>query len=123
AATLAEEIIRASTDFDGTERAPMRAAEARITLGVVAARQGDIEEAVRQGQRAVAGERKSVPSLMLVIRDLTRVLKERYNTEPAATQYFEHLQMLRIAADLQGSAHEAQGSSCAPRFLHTRCAH
>ena len=32
AETLADEVIRASTDFDGTERAPMRIAEARITL-------------------------------------------------------------------------------------------
>jgi hypothetical protein len=38
AETLASEVIRASTDFDGTVRAPMRQAEARITLGVVAAR-------------------------------------------------------------------------------------
>jgi hypothetical protein len=40
AETLANEVIQASTDFDGTERAPMRLAEARITMGVVAARQG-----------------------------------------------------------------------------------
>ena len=38
AGNLADEVIRASTDLDGTERAPMRLAEARITLGVVAAR-------------------------------------------------------------------------------------
>ena len=38
AESLANEVIQASTDFDGTERAPMRLAEARITLGVVAAR-------------------------------------------------------------------------------------
>ncbi len=37
--TLAKEAIQASTDFGGTERAPMRLAEAR-TLGQVAARQG-----------------------------------------------------------------------------------
>ncbi len=43
AETLADEVIRSSTDFDGTERAPMRTAEARITLGVIAARQGDVE--------------------------------------------------------------------------------
>jgi hypothetical protein len=43
AGTLATEVIQASTDFDGTERAPMRLAEARITLGVVAARQGDLD--------------------------------------------------------------------------------
>ena len=29
---LAQEVIQANTDFDGRERAPMRMAEARITL-------------------------------------------------------------------------------------------
>lgn len=31
--SLADSVIQASTDFDGTERAPMRIAEARITQG------------------------------------------------------------------------------------------
>jgi hypothetical protein len=44
AENLAHEVIRAGTDFDGSERSPMRMAEARITLGVVAARQGDLVE-------------------------------------------------------------------------------
>ena len=56
AETLATEVIQASTDFDGTERAPMRLAEARITLGVVAARQGDLEQAIHQGD---AGSQRS----------------------------------------------------------------
>jgi hypothetical protein len=43
AETLATEVIRSNSDFDGTERAPMRSAEAWITLGVVAARRGDLE--------------------------------------------------------------------------------
>ena len=55
AETLADEVIRAGTDFDGTERAPMRLAEARIILGVIAARQGDVEQAVRQGEHALTG--------------------------------------------------------------------
>jgi hypothetical protein len=37
AETLAKEVIQASTDFDGRERAQMRLAEARITLSVVRA--------------------------------------------------------------------------------------
>ena len=65
-------MIQASTDFDGTERAPMRIAEARITLGVVAAREGDLEHAVQLGSAALSGERKSLPSLVMVSRDLTR---------------------------------------------------
>jgi hypothetical protein len=91
AETLADEVIRASTDFDGTERAPMRLAEARITMGVVAARQGDLEHAVHYGEQALSGPRKSLPSLLMVSRDLTRVLKDRYPTEHAAKTYIDQL--------------------------------
>ena len=87
AENLAGEVIRASTDFDGADRAPMRTAEAHITLGVVAARQGDIEQAMQQGERALTGPRKSIPSLAMVSRDLTRVLKERYPREQATATY------------------------------------
>jgi len=68
---LANEVIRASTNFDGTERAPMRLAEARITLGVVAARQGDLEQAIHYSKRAISAPRKSLPSLLMVSHDLT----------------------------------------------------
>jgi hypothetical protein len=91
AETLADEVIRAGTDFDGTERAPMRPAEARITLGVVATRQGDLEQAVSHGQRALTGQRKSLPSLVMVSRDLTKVLSDRYFTEPATQPYLDQL--------------------------------
>ena len=91
AETLADEVIRAGTDFDGTERAPMRIAEARITLGVVAARQGDLEQAVSYGQQALTGQRKSLPSLTMVSRDLNKVLKDHYPTEPATQSYLEQL--------------------------------
>jgi hypothetical protein len=91
AETLADEVIRASTDFDGTERAPMRLAEARITLGVVAARQGDLEHAVHYGEQALSGTRKSMPSLLMVSRDLTRVLKDRYPAEHTAKTYIDQL--------------------------------
>ena len=100
AENLAGEVIRASTDFDGTERAPMRTAEARITLGVVAAREGDIEQAVHQGERALTGPRKSIPSLAMVSRELTRILKERYPKEQATATYLDQLQTVVGAADL-----------------------
>jgi hypothetical protein len=80
AETLANEVIQASTDVDGTARAPMRLAEARITLGVVAGRQGDLEQAIHYGERAVGAPRKSLPSLLMVSRDLTRVPNDQYPT-------------------------------------------
>jgi hypothetical protein len=97
AENLANEVITASTDFDGIEHAPMRLAEAHITRGVVAARQGDLEQAIHEGTHALNGQRKSLPSLLMVSRDLTRVLKDRYSSEPAMQSYLEHLRTVSAA--------------------------
>jgi hypothetical protein len=91
ASTLAEEVLRAGTDFDGTERTPMRNAEARVTLGVAAARAGDLEQAVIMGERALEGERQSVPSLIMTSRELAAEMRQRYGTEPAANDYLARL--------------------------------
>jgi hypothetical protein len=91
---LAEEVIEASTDFDGQERAPMRLAEARIALGVVKAREGDLEGAIGLGVRALEGDRKSLPSLLMVSRDLTKVLKDRYAGEAQTRDYLDQLTSL-----------------------------
>jgi hypothetical protein len=78
----------------------MRNAEARITLGVVAARQGDLDEAVKRGEEALNATRQSLPSLVMVSRDLTRVLKERYPDESPTATYLERLQQLSPASVL-----------------------
>jgi tetratricopeptide (TPR) repeat protein len=91
AQTLAGEVIRAGTDFDGTERSPMRNAEARITLGVVAAREGDLEEAVRYGEWALRGERLSLPSLLMVSRELASIVNDKYAREPEGRAYLDRL--------------------------------
>lgn len=98
--SLADSVIQASTDFDGTERAPMRIAEARITQGVAAAREGDLEHAVELGGQALSSERKSLPSLIMVSRDLTRVLNERYPQEQATAAYLEELSAVSQMSEL-----------------------
>lgn len=60
---LAEEVIEASTDFDGQERAPMRLTEARITVGVVKAREGDLEGAVSLGTQGPGRKDRGSPGL------------------------------------------------------------
>lgn len=97
AENLANEGVRASTDFDGTERAPMRLAEAWVTLGVVAARQGDLEEAVSYGDRALSGERRSLPSLLMASRDLAKALNDHYSGEPETQRYLDQLRILAEA--------------------------
>jgi hypothetical protein len=90
----AREVIASSTDFDGTLRKPMRVAEAEITLGVLAARAGEPEQAVDYGRRALAGERKSLPSLLMVSRELADVLSTRYRDAPATTEYLDELRSI-----------------------------
>ncbi|MET8031407.1 XRE family transcriptional regulator [Streptomyces sp. NPDC005345] len=94
ARTLAEEVLRAGTDFDGRERSPMRNAEARVTLGVTAAREGDLEEALIMGARALDGDRQSVPSLIMTSRELAAEMRRRYAAEPAAQDYLNRLHTL-----------------------------
>ncbi|MEV5186667.1 hypothetical protein [Streptomyces werraensis] len=94
ARTLAEEVLRAGTDFDGSERSPMRNAEARVTLGVTAAREGDLEQALIMGERALEGDRQSVPSLIMTSRELAAELRRRYGSEPAARDYLARLNAL-----------------------------
>lgn len=96
ALAYAGEVIDASTDVDGTVTAPMRVAEALITQGVVAARDGDLEQAVTRGQEALNGERKSLPSLRMVASDLTQILKTRYKGEPEAAGYLEQVRAIKV---------------------------
>ncbi|MET7727523.1 tetratricopeptide repeat protein [Streptomyces mirabilis] len=95
---LAGEVIRASTSWDGTERAPMRIAEARITLAVAAARSGDLDSALSYGERALGGDRQSLPSLTMVSSDLGQILKTNYAKSPDASDFLAHLRTL-IAPD------------------------
>ena len=94
AETLANEVIQAYTDFDGQERSPMRLAEARITLGVVRAQEGDLDAAIDHGVRALQGKRKSLPTLLMASRDLTKILNDRYSSESKTRNYLDQVNAL-----------------------------
>jgi hypothetical protein len=76
----AREIIRTTTGPDGSNLSPMRKAEAELTLGVIAARNGALDDALTYGQHALAIERRSQPSLLMVGSELDRALQERFPT-------------------------------------------
>lgn len=76
----------------------MRNAEARITLGVVAARTGDIDEAIAQGQLALIGDRKSLPSLLMTSRELAHTLDQRFQNHPEVAYFKEQLLELQRTA-------------------------
>jgi len=78
AENCAKNVIRLGTDAGGVERSPMRNAEARVTLGLLAAREGDLETAAEFGERALQGKRRSLPSLLMASRGLGTVIKDQY---------------------------------------------
>jgi transcriptional regulator with XRE-family HTH domain len=90
----AREVLRYSVSPDGRDHQPMRTAEARITLGVAAARAGDVEAAVALGRQALGGERKSLPSLLNVSRELKNLLQERHPKAKEAAAYVDELRAL-----------------------------
>jgi len=97
AETYAREVIQAGTDFDGTIKAPMRDAEACVTLGVVSVRAGNVEEAVAFGRQAVTGERKSLPSLLMISRELATALRSRHSDNTDASSYLDELRAIAAA--------------------------
>lgn len=94
----AQEVIRKSTAVDGSLRSAMRVAEARTTLAVSAARNGDLERAVELGTTALDIPRQSIPSLLMVTADLTREVQQRFPSETATTDYIERVQSLAGAS-------------------------
>jgi hypothetical protein len=78
----ARETIRKTTAADGTSRSPMRRAEAELTLGVVAARRGELDEALRYGHGALAISRRSEPSLLMVGSELARAIDDLFPNNP-----------------------------------------
>lgn len=63
------------------DRALMHLTDVRIMLGFVAAYGDYLEQAIYSFGRALSGQLKPTPSLLMVHRDLTCVLKLRYQTE------------------------------------------
>lgn len=91
---LADEVLRSSTDWKGQVISPMRAAEAWVSKGIIAARSGDLEGAVEHGQNALEGDRKSLPSLAMVCQELGAVLRQHYADEQPAREYIDQLKAL-----------------------------
>jgi transcriptional regulator with XRE-family HTH domain/tetratricopeptide (TPR) repeat protein len=84
---LAREIMGKTVTSDGRVTSPMRRAESMLTLGVVAARAGDLNSAIEYGNDALSIDRKSQPSLYMVASEMTDVLGERYPGEPTARDF------------------------------------
>ena len=84
----AEEVLRLGVTETGVERTPMRNAEARITLAVIAERAGDHATAVAHAHAALQSARKSLPSLEMVARELVREFETAGHLDEPDVQEF-----------------------------------
>jgi hypothetical protein len=78
-----------TTNADGSLNSPMRNAEAQLTLAVVAARRGELAEALTYGEGALAVDRKSKPSLLMIASELDVAMRERYGQEAQVQEFHD----------------------------------
>lgn len=97
AADHAAEVLRSGTGPDGKDLAPMRMAEARIALGSLAARDGDLHSAAHYGAQAFTGDRKCLPSLLLLGGELDAEMSGRYPGAQPTLEFHDRLTELRRA--------------------------
>ena len=76
AAGHAREVLRNAAGLPGG--APIQVAAAELTLGVVAARAGQLTAAIAHGRQACNGDHCSLPDLLMVSRELLRVLERDF---------------------------------------------
>jgi transcriptional regulator with XRE-family HTH domain len=93
------EVITQHVRPDGSTNAPMRVAQSRINLGIVAARRGDLGQAVSYGHSAFAYERQSLTALASSSADLDAILQRRYRGEHLARDFHEHHLQIRRALE------------------------
>jgi hypothetical protein len=97
AQAYAETIISGHMRPDGSSRAPMRVANARIDLALVHARRGDLDAAVSQGSAAFDYERRSLSDLVARGSDLSAALTSRYAGERLVDVFLDRLNGARMA--------------------------
>lgn len=87
----ASEVISDHSRPDGSSRAPMRTAEARLSLATVQARRGDLDGALSYAKSAYEFDTKPLSDLVARGYDLSRFLRERFGDHPLAAEFREYL--------------------------------
>ena len=87
----ATEVINGHLRPDGTSRAPMRTAGARLSLATIHARGGDLEGAIDFAKSAYEFDTKPMSDLLSRGKDLDRFLHNRYGNHSLVTEFCEYL--------------------------------
>jgi tetratricopeptide (TPR) repeat protein len=91
----AVEVIDEHLRPDGSTRAPMRTAEARLSLATISAREGDLDGAVSWAKSAYEFDTKPMADLLSRGKDLDRLLKDLFGEHPLTATFHEYLASLQ----------------------------
>ena len=84
----AREMTRKPTNLDGPYQSPMWNAEARLALAVVAAHNGDLDQALLYSMTETPWRSTGIqPSLLMSGSKLDQVLRERYPNESQTSEF------------------------------------
>ena len=95
---LAATVRQMSTTPSGTVLAPMRLAEAELTQAIIYARSGELNQALTTANEAVAIGRQSLPSLLLVAREVSDEITRLHPGSQQAAAFAHHLSHLESVA-------------------------
>jgi len=87
----AVEVIDEHLRPDGSTRAPMRTAEARLSLATISAREGNLDGAVSWAKSAYEFDTKPMSDLLSRGKDLDRLLKYLFGQHPLTAEFHYYL--------------------------------
>jgi hypothetical protein len=90
------EVINEHRRPDGTTRAPMRTAEARLSLATISAREGDLDGAVAWGRSAYEFDTKPMADLLSRGKDLDRLLRSRFGQHPLGLEFHDGIASIQV---------------------------
>ncbi len=90
-------VLKLSHKADGSERSPMRASEARLTIAVTSLQAGDIESAADWAHQAFNADRKSITHLEMLADELSEHLDKMMPKDTAARPLREEIASFRAS--------------------------
>jgi hypothetical protein len=101
AAAHAQAVSKLSRKADGSERNPMRASEARLTIVMASLQSGDVEAAANWAHEAFSADRKSITHLEMLADELSEHLQRLMPGDSAARPLEDELAAFRASLPIR----------------------
>jgi transcriptional regulator with XRE-family HTH domain len=94
AMAMAEAVTATSTSPGGEVISPMRLSEAELTKATVLARAGEVDAATATAEAGLDGDRRSLPSLLMVGNEVANELRRLHPNNENAVEFSHHIYLL-----------------------------